>query len=186
MRFDYAALLHNFPFDFRGIGAIFGMKIELRNVKYNKSMSDETPCFSATLYADGVIALGVFNRGCGGATEYGIISQKASSTRDLMAKIEAYAAAEYPNDGEPMESLLMDLFGQHLIRKELNSKMKTHIAMIEDGNLYYLKIRAGAAYAKAVEVAQQKYPKAQILNTVSIDVAVSAVNEIEKQLLANL
>lgn len=43
------------------------MKIELRNLKHMKSMSQETPCYTATVYVDGAPSVDVENRGRGGA-----------------------------------------------------------------------------------------------------------------------
>lgn len=46
------------------------MKCELKNVKINDKLSEETTCFSATLYVDGVRTAEVANRGTGGCDEY--------------------------------------------------------------------------------------------------------------------
>ena len=46
------------------------MKIEIKNVKYVESLSEETLCFTATIYLDGKRLGGVSNRGCGGCHEY--------------------------------------------------------------------------------------------------------------------
>lgn len=42
------------------------MKLELRNVHFSERMSDETNCFSATVYVNGKRVGEVENRGCGG------------------------------------------------------------------------------------------------------------------------
>ena len=46
------------------------MKIELKNIKTNNALSQETICFSANLYLDGKKLGEVVNRGCGGSHEY--------------------------------------------------------------------------------------------------------------------
>jgi hypothetical protein len=46
------------------------MKITLKNVQVNQKLSDETLCFSATLYIDGTRAGVVSNRGCGAPHEF--------------------------------------------------------------------------------------------------------------------
>lgn len=46
------------------------MKIELKNVKINARLSEETTCFSATLYVNGEKAGEVTNRGHGGPNMY--------------------------------------------------------------------------------------------------------------------
>lgn len=45
------------------------MKLELRNVKVFKELSDETTCFHAILYVDGKKAADCSNRGNGGMTD---------------------------------------------------------------------------------------------------------------------
>jgi hypothetical protein len=46
------------------------MNVELRKVKYNEKMSDETSCFSAEVWMDGKKLADVSNRGCGGGNDY--------------------------------------------------------------------------------------------------------------------
>jgi hypothetical protein len=46
------------------------MKIELKNIKVQERLSEETTCFSATIYVDGKKAGEVLNRGCGGCNDY--------------------------------------------------------------------------------------------------------------------
>jgi|TARA_Y100000114_G_scaffold98141_1_gene91327 hypothetical protein len=41
------------------------MKLELKNIKYYKSMSEETPCYEGTLYVDGERLGRVHNDGKG-------------------------------------------------------------------------------------------------------------------------
>lgn len=59
------------------------MKVEVRNVKEMKSLSEETMCFSATVVIDGKVAGTASNRGSGGPNEY--------YPRDLEAKLAEYA-----------------------------------------------------------------------------------------------
>lgn len=46
------------------------MKLELKNLKVHRDMSEETVCFSATIYADGKKAGRVKNEGMGGSNFY--------------------------------------------------------------------------------------------------------------------
>jgi len=65
------------------------MKLTLKNVKIHHDMSDETLCFSATVYADGKRAGVASNRGCGGPNFYDWhIDPK------LGAEIEAWAQSQ--------------------------------------------------------------------------------------------
>jgi hypothetical protein len=44
-------------------------KFSIKKLKYNESMSEETPCFSADLYEDGKLVAHIYNRGMGGCNE---------------------------------------------------------------------------------------------------------------------
>jgi hypothetical protein len=46
------------------------MKVELKNVKINQRLSEETTCFSADVWIDGKKVCYAANRGCGGPNEY--------------------------------------------------------------------------------------------------------------------
>lgn len=102
------------------------MKIELRNFKYAKFASEETNCFEATVFVDGVKAGEARNEGHGGATMI--------FPRELEARINAYAATLPPivssnddlrdDDGEPFsyaqtaETLVDDVVTELLIAKD--------------------------------------------------------------------
>ncbi len=66
------------------------MKIELKNVKTVKRLSEETPCYVAVVYVDGKAAVDVSNRGHGGCDEQH--ARKGFSVADL----DAYIAANMP------------------------------------------------------------------------------------------
>lgn len=64
------------------------MELTLKCVSINKQMSDETICFSATVYIDGKRAGTAHNRGCGGPTSVDW------SDCDLGAEYEEWLADE--------------------------------------------------------------------------------------------
>lgn len=77
------------------------MKLELRKYKYHEKLSEETPCFSADVYADGKKFAEVSNDGHGGANRW------FYTDRDLAKKVEAWAATQetkYPD--EKLDQLL--------------------------------------------------------------------------------
>lgn len=80
------------------------MKIEIKNVKIHDELSDETTCFSATLYINGKRAAAVTNRGGGGPHEYGFKDRKLET--EFFAWAEAQSA-EY--DIEKADQLVDDL-----------------------------------------------------------------------------
>jgi hypothetical protein len=63
------------------------MKLELRNLKLNKSLSDETPSYSAFLYVDGVKACELSNHGHGGP------DMQRWLVKGMEAKVNAHFAA---------------------------------------------------------------------------------------------
>lgn len=66
------------------------MKIELKNIKYAAFASEETHCFQATVYLDGVKAGVVSNEGHGGPDMF--------APHDLEEKINAHARTLPPID----------------------------------------------------------------------------------------
>ena len=66
------------------------MKIEFRNIHVIERLSQETPCFTADLYVDGVLEAYVSNRGNGGGNDYSFPEGRDWLTLDC---IEARVAA---------------------------------------------------------------------------------------------
>ena len=60
------------------------LRIDVRNVRVNQALSQETSCFSATLYVDGRRVGTAGNRGEGGCNEYDV-------ARDILEKMEKSA-----------------------------------------------------------------------------------------------
>jgi hypothetical protein len=98
------------------------MNIELKNVKYFAAMTQETPCFVATVYVDGKKAGAAENRGEGGPTMV--------SPRSLEQQIDAYGATLSPSkldmgDGteveikQDAETLIGDLLDKFLRERDL-------------------------------------------------------------------
>ena len=52
------------------------MRLELKNVKFYESMSEETNCFQADLFIEGKKIAEVKNQGQGGPTDYSILDFK--------------------------------------------------------------------------------------------------------------
>ena len=65
------------------------MKIELKRISINERMSEETTCFVADVYVDGVNVGEAKNDGHGGSTF--VYAGSAPGNRQLVAKAEAYA-----------------------------------------------------------------------------------------------
>lgn len=83
------------------------MKIELKSIKLFLSMSEETPCYTAKVYADGVYIGDTENRGHGGPDNFRFC--KAGATTERLVALNKQIAASYPGidmkkysvEGEP-------------------------------------------------------------------------------------
>jgi hypothetical protein len=64
------------------------MKLELKSLKIHKDMSQETNCFSATLYCDGIKTAFVRNDGQGGPNVYDTFNDKKWKEFEKWAKAQ--------------------------------------------------------------------------------------------------
>ncbi len=80
------------------------MKAELKNVKVNNQLSEETICFSAALYVEGKKTALIQNRGHGGSDEIAQIFDKP-----LFDKFKAWVKSLPPEPSEYGSPLDMDL-----------------------------------------------------------------------------
>lgn len=98
------------------------MKIVLKNVKYNATLSEETNNFSATIYVDGVKAGVAMNRGHGAPNIY------HWDNLDLGKKLEAFAAEQVKDfKFEQLDIFLDRELGKFLVRKKLKSLVKKDV-----------------------------------------------------------
>lgn len=94
------------------------MQLSLKNVKVHKDMSEETVCFSATLYIDGKRAADVSNSGHGGPNRYYF------ADRALEAKVHAWAKTRpVPVPGIEELDQLVDAL---LEKADLLARLKRH------------------------------------------------------------
>ncbi len=80
------------------------MKIEFRNIEHYPRLSEETPCFAADLYVDGVLEAHVSNRGHGGSNDYRFPPGRSWRTLDEIERrvAEMGMTRTYTFDGETM------------------------------------------------------------------------------------
>tara|TARA_R100000501_G_C2553663_1_gene67233 strand:- start:41 stop:553 length:513 start_codon:yes stop_codon:yes gene_type:complete len=129
------------------------MKIDLKNIKTNNALSEETICFSANLYRDGKKIGTVANRGCGGSHEYGFDNNEYK----LM---DEWCKANLPKWESSFNNKLMDFdLEMHIsemvndfnIVKWMSSLLRRKIVIIDDSCGY------GESY-------QWKMPKSSTLD----------------------
>jgi hypothetical protein len=97
------------------------MKIELKQVKYYERLSEETNCFSAFVYVDGIKCASAENRGVGGMTDIWPLDIKY---KELVKQAEEFCKTLPPyvfSDGDTMpyklDTLVDELFEKHLDEK---------------------------------------------------------------------
>jgi hypothetical protein len=120
------------------------VKIELRKVKVHKDMSEETTCYSAEVWLDGVKAGNVSNDGHGGCDRV--------QPRELHERLDAYAktlpAGRYPNSVETVTTGALD---EYLARRDFERRVKACVLLVgKDGKLRLTKRFAADALRNAV------------------------------------
>ncbi len=133
----------------------------IKNVSVNQRMSEETTCFSADVYRDGVKVLSVTNRGCGGAHGYD------EYVKGSLAEVEAYAKtlpvpAVFQGlalDGDA-DWFIDGLLNEYLLEKDAKKYLKK-FCFKDEGNLYTLKAEPDCPKSEAWLKA--KYPNAIIM-----------------------
>jgi hypothetical protein len=106
------------------------VKVEVRNVKEMRSLSEETLCFSCTVVIDGVVAGTASNRGSGGANEYHPYA--------LQERLTAYAATLPPIDidGDKLpqdaDTALSEVVNDFLAVRDYRKAVKNRILVLND------------------------------------------------------
>ena len=115
------------------------MNIELRNIKHAAFASQETNCFEATIYVDGVKAGDARNDGHGGCTFI--------EPRSLNDRIEAYAKTLPPIDisdwgldgkttmPKTAELVIDQLLTDWLVARDMKKAMSKRIIFKRDGKM---------------------------------------------------
>lgn len=87
-------------------------RVTLKNIKHNMAMSEETNCFSATVYIDGKKAGKVCNRGNGGENEYWPLSLR-DTLNEIAKPLPKWKSSydpdkEYDHDADSVIDTLLD------------------------------------------------------------------------------
>jgi hypothetical protein len=117
----------------------YNMKLELKNIKFYESMSEETNCFQADLFINGKKIASVKNQGHGGPTDYHVLDFK---NQQILRDAEQFCLSlpKEKIDGmmsdfefQPtLESRIDDLF-EAWLKVKAENKMLKHM---EKGLLY--------------------------------------------------
>lgn len=108
------------------------MQIQLKNIKVFESLSEETTCFSATGYIDGVRCFTAENRGEGGSTNYHPYDYENPKHKELIRKAEAWAKEQpaifYDMSKYNAESFSLPCSLEHIIDDLLTQHLEAKLA----------------------------------------------------------
>jgi len=162
------------------------MKIELKAIQHNSKLSQETYCFSAVVYIDGVRAGAANNAGTGGANSY--------DPPALWARLEEYAKTLPAIKSHGMtlkvdaDMLILDLVTDWLLEKDLRSMLAKRIGFTQNTceELQFTKALKPAQLADLLrdEAGLRKSLKdvKEILNLMPFDQALKIwMKEVERQ-----
>lgn len=155
------------------------MKLELRNIRVNQQLSEETNCYSAVLYLDGKPIADVHNHGQGAPDE----SYPRKGCEAKLEQAEAWCKTLPPLPSQYFpDGLKMDLelwcgcrVDEHLTRSDMRRQLKKGILALDtDGKLYTYRFKKGVVITQQTIAAfAQKHPNLKILNTMAEDVALA-------------
>jgi hypothetical protein len=140
-------------------------------------MSEETTCYSATLWIDGKAAFSCSNRGNGGCDD---IHAEGSHT---ITEVEAYLRDNTPPGVElfefssPIESLIIRLIAVADAEKLLKARLRKSFIYIENGTVQALSPARGRKFdeAWATAVAERHPARRRVTATQNWDEAVNII-----------
>lgn len=153
------------------------MKIELKNLKHSVFASQETLCFDASVYVNGVKLGTVSNSGNGGATRIYL----SPGTQGLMKEVKAYCETLPPltniDSINPIDmdfELYIDLLVEREIHKnKLVYAMKNKIVVsTKPGEIMTVTLKKGVKLTdEIIALYQSKNPNYIVLNTLPLEEA---------------
>lgn len=109
------------------------MKLELKNIKVHEDMSEETTCFSATLYANGKKVATCKNDGRGGSTYVHFIDIHSDLAGRVMKYCKENPIANYYRgtkyEFHGVDHYVDDLLYKHLYEKDLKKWQKKKLVL---------------------------------------------------------
>ena len=154
------------------------MKLELKNVKHAEFASQETHCFEAKLYVDGVFSAQISNEGHGGSNyvwwEKGVTFSEKQVEEYLTTNVNTLD----PTHNKEWSDLKYDLeiwVGNELNRiltsRKLKRDLKKKIIFVKDNELWEAKFKTTITPMQ-IEGWKRNNPKVtKILNTMAFDKA---------------
>ena len=147
-------------------------KLELKNIKYFASMSEETPCYKADIFINGKKAINVSNHGHGACDEiYAYTS--FGLTQNGLKEFEQYLAKLQEDDFEPIDSWCHDRLYEYLDQKKIKRDMKTKFICINKNTneLFAYEKNTGISDSAFQDHLDKNHPSSMCLNFLPFDQA---------------
>ncbi|MGA0315611.1 MAG: hypothetical protein ACO3MJ_09525 [Alphaproteobacteria bacterium] len=146
--------------------------ITLKNIRHNMSLSQETHCFSATVYVNGVKFAQTTNAGHGASNNYYPVSNNWEDVLKLNEKIaKTYPLTPKYNMEQDLDTVIGDLVNEFLLKREFKKTLKK-ITFIENGQIFTLKAKHKPTIQNLEQVAKSSWgKKVKILNCLPEDEA---------------
>lgn len=149
--------------------------IELKKITINIGMSEETNCYSADLYVDGLKAGTVGNHGHGGCDMVRLVA--GFDERELNDQIKATYPKRPYNFGPghvgefetDLESLCGEIVGKHIYTKDLKRKMRSKVLVLEGPDQIMEYSWKGVRTIDAARIAAFKTQKPHLADKVMND-----------------
>jgi hypothetical protein len=154
-------------------------EITLKNIKHTAWASEETHCYQATLYVDGVKWGTVSNQGHGGCDDFHGIGGKSYAdinTLDRLIK-ETYPPVTFEGTtetlGQSVEMLCCDLVNQWLRDKDFARAMKSKVLFTKPDvrGVWEVAVKKPKTLWMMLDVMKAKYPQYTYLADLPIDEA---------------
>tara|TARA_B100000795_G_scaffold53895_1_gene35315 strand:+ start:2023 stop:2514 length:492 start_codon:yes stop_codon:yes gene_type:complete len=145
------------------------MKIELKNLKIYQSMSEETYCFEATLYADNKKITRVTNSGRGACCDFNDYDKAEVINAWCKSNLPKWTS-EYSDDKfeTSLETVISDLLERHCTLKDYKKAIRKGAVRIPknlEGTSYAIdEFPAGLTDANLNKLIEE-YPDEYVLNT---------------------
>lgn len=160
-------------------------KLELKNIKYYATLSEETPCYEATVYVNDKKAIRVSNRGCGACDSQDVYPQFMDEWdgENVLRTLNEYCVKTYGTEKHEWGEIDIDLecWCQNEMylaqdKKLLTRNMKKNVMFFETksdiskGKYYMIKIQNNIR--GLIAYIRDKYPQSIILNELPFDEAI--------------
>lgn len=157
--------------------------IELKNIKHHADMSEETFCYSASVWLNGTRVGTVTNRGHGGPDEFDMPVEVFRRMNDWCLANLPSEESNWPDPKDPdknfvyqpdFEAFCHAQVEAHNVRKEVQGIMRTKVAFIDpkDKGIFAIGFRrCRRIEQKHIDYVLENNPDVQILNSMPLDAA---------------